>query len=392
MAYVVEKAGVHYAVIYEGTNPVTGHERRRWHRCPSRAEAETLARRLGSQRTRLRQAGSMLTLGEYILGQWLPAREAALAPTTYARYVTSVEHYLVPHLGRVQLRQLRSDQIAALYRKLAASGGRKGGPLAAKTILNLHQLLRLALEDAAERGLIRDNPADDVRPPDPRKRPSPRRRGTSWTARELGTFLAVTKTSRHWMLFRLAAATGMRRGELLGLRWSDVHLDSGRIEVTQALTAVGYETSFSRLKTSRRCISLDADTVKQLKMWRKQQATLLKGAGNTNQLDLVFTGSDGGTLHPDLASKAFARAQRAADVRAIRFHDLRHTHATLLLRDRVPIKVVSERLGHSTPAFTMVTYQHVLPGMQDDAARAFGIILAAGSVATGSDSVAGIAA
>ncbi len=394
MAYVVEKAGVHYAVIYEGTNPVTGHERRRWHRCPSRAEAETLARRLGSQRTRLRRAGSMLTLGEYILGQWLPAREAALAPTTHARYITSTNHYLIPHLGRVQLRQLRSDQLASLYRKLASNGGRKGGPLAAKTILNLHQLLRLALEDAAERGLIRHNPADDIRPPDPRKRPSPRRRATSWTARELGTFLEATKTSRHWMLFRLAAATGMRRGEVLGLRWSDVHLDSGRIEITQALTAVGYETSFSRLKTktSRRCISLDADTVKQLKVWRKQQATLLKGAGNTNELGLVFTGSDGRTLHPDLASKAFARAQRAAGVRAIRFHDLRHTHATLLLRDRVPIKVVSERLGHSTPAFTMATYQHVLPGMQDDAARAFGTILAAGSVATGSNSVEDLAA
>jgi integrase len=93
------------------------------------------------------------------------------------------------------------------------------------------------------------------------------------------------------MRFRLAAATGMRRGELLGLRWSDWHLDTGRIEVTQALIAVGYETSFSRLKTksSRRCIALDPDTVHQLTTWRRHQAALLEAAGRTNELGLVFT-------------------------------------------------------------------------------------------------------
>ena len=252
--------------------------------------------------------------------------------------------------------------------------------MAAKTILNLHQTLRLALNDAVEQELISHNPADDIRPPDPRKRPSPRRRATSWTARELGLFLSATNTSRYWMLFRLAGATGMRRGELLGLQWSDVHLDTGRIEITQALTDIGYEISFSRLKTkpSRRCITLDPETVTQLKTWRKQQAEALEQAGLTNELGLVFTGSDGGPLHPHLASQAFARAQKGIAVTSIRFHDIRHTHATLLLPDRVPIKVVSERLGHSNPAFTMVTYQHALPGMQDDAARAFAAILSGG--------------
>jgi integrase len=234
----------------------------------------------------------------------------------------------------VQLRQLRSDQLTALYRRLATSGGHKGRPLAAKTILNLHQLLRLALDDAVEQGLIPHNPANQIRPPDPRKRPSPRRRAASWTARELGIFLEATKTSRYSMLFRLAAATGMRRGELLGLRWSDVHLDTGRIEVTQALTAIGYQASFSRLKTktSRRCITLDPGTVKHLKAWRKQQAVLLNDAGLSNELGLVFTGSDGAPLHLHLGSQAFARAQQGLAVTPIRFHDLRVRHEASCIR------------------------------------------------------------
>jgi hypothetical protein len=127
MAYVVEKAGRLYAVIYEGINPVTGGERRRWHRCPTQADALALAGRIGTERASLREAGSLLTLGDYLLCQWLPAREAALTATTYARYITSIEHYLVPHLGRVQLRQLRADQLTALYRRLAAGGGPRAG-------------------------------------------------------------------------------------------------------------------------------------------------------------------------------------------------------------------------------------------------------------------------
>jgi integrase len=113
--------------------------------------------------------------------------------------------------------------------------------------------------------------------------------------------------------------------------------------------------------------------------WREQQAAELKAVGATNSHGLVFTRSDGAPLHPHSASQAFTRAQRNVDVSAIRFHDLRHTHATLLLRARVPIKVVSERLGHANPAFTMTTYQHVIPGMQEDAAATSGKIVAAHS-------------
>ena len=183
------------------------------------------------------------------------------------------------------------------------------------------------------------------------------------------------------MLFRLAAATGMRRGEVLGLRWDDIHFDTGRLEITQALIAVDYELVFTRLKTrtSRRNVTLDTDTLVQLAAWRRSQAAELDAAGVVSRHGLVFTRPNGEPLHPHTVSQAFERAQRPLGVSPIRFHDLRHTHASLLLRDRVPIKVVSARLGHSNPAFTMTTYQHVIPGMQEDAAATFGQLLAAHS-------------
>jgi len=158
MAYVVTKAGLYYAVIYEGVNPVTGKERRRWHRCSDSADAQALACRLSAQRARARKSGSSMTLADYLLGRWLPAREVALSPTTYARYVISVEHYLLPHLGHVQLRQVHAEQLTSLYRRLAVDGGRSREPLAAKTILNLHQLVRAALDSAVTTGLLPDNP------------------------------------------------------------------------------------------------------------------------------------------------------------------------------------------------------------------------------------------
>lgn len=164
MAYVVEKDGAHYAVVYEGMNPVLGKERRRWHRCDDRADAEAMARRLSSDRPRAQSANSRIRLADYLRSHWLPAREASLSPTTYARYVASVEHYLLPYLGRVQLGALRPEQFAALYRRLASAGGRAGAPLAAKTILNLHQLVRAALDSAVGAGLLPVNPATAVRP------------------------------------------------------------------------------------------------------------------------------------------------------------------------------------------------------------------------------------
>jgi integrase len=169
----------------------------------------------------------------------------------------------------------------------------------------------------------------------------------------------------------------MRRGEVLGLRWGDADLDAGRVAVRQALVSVGYQTSISDVKTgtSRRTIDIDDEPIQVLRDWYKLR-TEERGGIAPGDDDLVFVKADGTSMHPDVFSQLFDRTVAKLHVPVITLHDLRHTHATLLLKAGVHVKVVSERLGHSSIAFTMNTYQHVLPGMQAEAAALFSEVLA----------------
>ncbi len=163
----------------------------------------------------------------------------------------------------------------------------------------------------------------------------------------------------------------MRRSELLGLKWTDIDLDKGAIRLNRGLVSVGYELHESRGKTAnaRRRIELDPMTIDVLTAWRLWQVVERIAVGNAEP-DWVFTDCGGGPVHPDKLSQTFDRLVRRADLPVIRLHDLRHTQATLLIDAGVPVKVVSERLGHATAAFTIETYQHVLPSMQTRAVDA----------------------
>ena len=184
-------------------------------------------------------------------------------------------------------------------------------------------------------------------------------------------FLQAAVWHRLFSAFWLAANTGMRRSELLGLRWTDIDLDQATVSINRGLVAIGYQLTESRGKTanSRRSIDLDPTTGSMLAAWKAWTAVEHRIAGTDT--GHVFTTGDGGPVHPHSISQAFERVARNAGLPVIRFHDLRHTHATLLIKEGVPVKVVSERLGHATTAFTIETYQHVLPGMQADAAQLF---------------------
>ena len=202
-----------------------------------------------------------------------------------------------------------------------------------------------------------------------------------WTGDQLRSFLEVIASHDLYPLYFLAATTGMRRGEVAGLLWRIVDLDTGRLTVSQQIVSVEYELIEDDLKTasSRRTIDLDEQTVNMLQRHRRHQLEQRMATGRRGDDGFVFATTEGSPIHPDLISQTFQRFMAQIDLPKIRLHDLRHTHATILLQENVHPKVVSERLGHSSIAFTMTVYQHVMPGMQAEAAATFGAAVFGGA-------------
>lgn len=376
--YVARKGNRWYAVIYEGTDPITGRERRSWHPAGcERGDAERLAARLVSERDGANDEARSLSLGTFLTTRWLPGRRLVLAASTYNGYRHNVEGHIVPVLGRIGLRRLRPHHLEAFYDGLLHPRDGRAA-LAPKTVYEIHLVIRGALGDAVRRGLISRNVALVAHAP--RLRSIPRVEQPSWTAEELRAFLRASAGHRFFAAFWVAAFTGMRRGELLGLRWEDLDERAATISINRGLIAVDYELHETRGKTrnARRRIDLDATTVMILTAWRDWQQAEQRAAG-IETAGWMFTVGKGEPIHPHAISQTFERIARRAGVPVIRLHGLRHTHGTLLIAAGVPVKVVSERLGHATPSFTIDTYQHVLPGMQADAARVFEQLVESGA-------------
>ena len=257
---------------------------------------------------------------------------------------------------------------------LQPADGRR--PLAPKSVYEVHLIIRGALGDAVRRGLITRNVALVAHAP--RLRSIPKVEQQAWTADELQLFLRAAAGHRLFPALWLSAMTGMRRSELLGLRWTDIDVDKATVSINRGLVAIGYELHESRGKTdnSRRSIDLDPTILTVLRGWRALQAAQYDAVG-IHDPGWVFADAEGRPIHPHALSQAFERIARRAGVPVNRLHDLRHTHGTLF-KDLVPVKVVSERLGHANVAFTIETYQHVLPGMQRDAAHAFEALVTPG--------------
>ncbi|MEZ5323384.1 MAG: site-specific integrase [Microthrixaceae bacterium] len=210
----------------------------------------------------------------------------------------------------------------------------------------------------------------------PKLRAIPKVEQKAWTATELQAFLRAAAGHRLFPALWLSANTGIRRNELLGLRWADLDIDHARLSINRGLVAVGYELHESRGKTSkaRRCIDLDQTTLEVLAGWRALQSAEYSAIG-IDDPGWMFTTATGEGVHPHSISQTFDRIVRRAPVPVIRLHDLRHTHGSLLIASGVNAKVVSERLGHAQFVFTVETYQHTFPPMHTDAARVFEALL-----------------
>jgi integrase len=325
---------------------------------------------------------SRRTVRSFLLEEWLPDREPPkLRPTTYANYQTQITTHVVPGLGSVELQRLSPAQLNAFYRSLLAEGRRDGRGLAPKTVKNIHAILHRALKDAVRWGYVVRNVADAVEPPKGR---SPEMQ--VWTPEQLRAFLTHARTDRLYAAWLLVATTGMRRGELAGLRWVDLDLDAGRASPRRPRVVVNYAVEVSEPKTARgrRSVALDALTVAALREHKERQAEdrAVVGPGWQDS-GLVFTRPDGAPIHPDLISDWFGRLAREAGLPKIRLHDVRHSYASAALAAGIPAKIVSERLGHATVQITLDTYSHVLPGLDAQAAETVArLILGDGSAST----------
>ncbi|MGI8575306.1 MAG: tyrosine-type recombinase/integrase [Egibacteraceae bacterium] len=345
----------------------------------TKAEAE---RALGEVSSALRHGAyvgrSNLTVGQYLLDEWLPA---TAPPTvkyeTWADRRRTLENHVVPRVGGARLQALNASHLNRLYGELLRHGRLDGpGGLSPTTVRRVHAMLRKALNDAVRWGRLERNPAAQADPPPTRLAKAARRRTMRiWNGREVRDFLTASADHPLGVLWLVAVGTGLRRSELLGLRWSDLNLDAATATVRQTITETeqGYRPrEEAKSEASARTVHLDSRTVTALKEHRAEQERIRREVGpGYRDHDLVFCQIDGSWWNPPAISLAFGRAVRRAKARPIRLHDLRHTHASLLLAAGVNPKVVSERLGHSSVAFTLDTYAHLIPGMQPRAAELF---------------------
>lgn len=306
-----------------------------------------------------------MTVTQY-LEAWLEEAASQVRPTTLETYRMHVEVHLKPRIGAERLQELTPSTVQALYGALQRERG-----MCASTVRRVAATLRKACADAVDKKYIVANPAD-------RRAKLPKvdhdRDGVDelqvWTPAELAAFLEHVGDDRLYPLWRLAAWTGMRRGELMGLTWRNVDLKGAVVRVQRARVVVkSGDVRESKTKTpqGRRSIDLDLVTLSALKAWKMRQERECKAwPGTWPDHGLVFCLEDGTPLKPTHVSRWFLRDEAAAGVPRIRLHDLRHTHASLLLAAGVPVKVVSERLGHHEPGLTMRVYQHLIPGQQRD--------------------------
>jgi integrase len=310
-----------------------------------------------------------MSLGDY-LQDWLSHMRTRVRATTHEGYAALVRHYACPHLGEIPLGELHPLQIQRLYAQLLEPGaGTRGRTLSPKTVGNLHRVLREALGQAVRWRLIDVNPAASVEPP------RARRAEITVVDKDLADrLLAAAEGTRFEAAVALALATGMRRGEILALRWSDLDALRTVAQVNRALQTTAAGLSFEAPKTarSRRSVALPEFLLPYLDRQRASQgARRERLGGEWAETGLIVDRGDGEPWNPDSFSTAWRKFLTQRRLPATRFHDLRHGHATLKLLQGIHPKIVSERLGHSSIGITLDIYSHVLPTMQAEAARAF---------------------
>lgn len=359
--HIARKGKKWYPVWYCGKD-LDGKKKYKWERgFDTKKEAQRfLAEKLVQLNNGIPEP-SRDSLGTYLL-QWLEDKRPQIRPGTFRSYEWLLKKHIVPMIGHMALADIKPQHIQELYTKLQSPEIQ----LSNQSVLNAHRILVQALNRAVKWDLIHKNPASAVHPP----RPS-RVEMAVWSEQELKRFLEHTRNSRYHIAYVLLSSTGMRLGELLALRWSDVNLECGEIHITRSLsyTGKGYKIQEPKTRSGRRTITIPKSVVRELIKHRvKQHQERLKAGELWQDNDLVVATALGRPVLQHNIRMQFQKYIEQLGLKRIRIHDLRHTHATILLKRGIHPKVVQERLGHSDISLTLNTYSHVLPSLQEAAA------------------------
>lgn len=364
---VRKEASKWYYVIEFGrdSNGKRKQKKKRGFKTKKEAQA-ALTKALHELNTRTYIEPSTQKFGEY-LEQWLEYKKTSVADSTYKTYYGNLKAHILPEFENIPMGNLKPLHIQQFYIKLLNEK-----QLNHNTVRKIHTMLVNALERAVKFDMVWKNVAKLVDPPKETKAVM-----EVWDVNEVRTFLNVAKESHLFMVYLIAINTGMRQGEILGLSWDGVNLDDGIIYVKQTLSNDG-QTLKAATKTAAgmRTIAIPDELVTELKRHKlEQKKHRLKMGTLYTDMNLVCATTVGTPVIASNLRRNFNIFIKKANVKKIRFHDIRHTHATLLLKQGVHPKIVSERLGHADTRMTLDRYSHLLPNMQKETAQKFGELL-----------------
>ncbi|MAU97254.1 MAG: site-specific integrase [Fulvimarina sp.] len=363
-----ERSPGKWAIILDVPDPETGKRRRKWHSfAGTKRQAQEECARLVSL---IRHGGytepTKTTLASY-LDRWLRHVKTGVSPKTHERYAEICRKNIAPLIGEVTLSKLKAERIDAAWSQALASGRRDGkGGLSPRTVHHMRRVLIKALNQAVTWEMIAKNPAMASKPPK-----IERKQMGAYGATTTAELLEAVRPTRIFVPVLLAVLCGLRRGEIVALRWRNVDLDRRAIAVVETAEQIAGVVRLKETKSGlSRVVSLSSTLVEELRAHRVRQAEEQLRLGLRLDEDaFVYAQVDGRIVQPRSLTHEWSRITGKLALPRIRFHDLRHSHATQMLAAGVHPKIAQERLGHSTIAITLDLYSHVMPGMQEDAAE-----------------------
>ncbi|WP_301291923.1 site-specific integrase [Bacillus sp. 1663tsa1] len=361
--HVTKKGKKWYIVVDNGVNPITGRRKQKWISGYDRkkdAQAD-LSKILVEMQEGSYIEPTKMTVREFFI-QYLAARKINLRETTYYNYRKHINNHIIPKLGNIPMQKLKGIDLEKFYSSL--SEGMK--PV---TVRSIHQIVRTALAYAVRHDIVKKNVADVISPP---TAGADARTVNTWTEEEVLRFLEHAKESRYYIAYLLAITCGMRKGEILGLQWKDIDFERRALSVNRSLSHITKEFHEPKTSSGKRLIVLPDITLMALNDHLQKISEEKERLGEGyNDYDLVCPTYNGNPCNFRSLTQLWKKLIKKSEVPDIRFHDLRHTHATIMLKQGIHPKIVSERLGHKKVGITLDTYSHVVPGLQETAVDQF---------------------